>query len=421
MHVAILGAGVAGLSVAHFLRQHPGLSLTVFEAAGVVGGLARSFRWQGFDCDLAPHRLYAQERADIQELLDMVPMHRLQRRSRIHVGGKWIQDPVNALEVMARFFPQPAFDIGWHYLRRQPQPEDSFESLVLARFGKGLNRFFFKPYSEKLFGIPADHISPEWGRRKIRVGGIKDMLRRRSRLYFKDFYYPDQGGYGAIVQALAAKLAPGQLRLETAVTGIQPDPEGGYRLTFRRADGTEEQQRFDAVVSSLPLTWVLEQLGLHLDMGFRPAMLTYLLVKRPQVTPNHWFYLADARHSINRVAEFKNFAAPGHELPADRTVLCCEVTRLEGYSVERVVAELAEIGVLRPDEVLDSHTVRIGQAYPVYDLAYLDNFSKAQAFAAGHPRLFLLGRNAQFEHKDVDEIFADAEVTARGVAGLVGG
>lgn len=421
MNIAILGAGIAGLSVAHFLRRHPSISLTVFEASSVVGGLARSFNWHGFSCDLAPHRLYAHNRADIQELLAMVPMHRVRRRSRIQVGGKWIQDPVNALEVMARFFPQPAFDIGWQYLRRRPQPEDSFESLVLARFGKGLNRFFFKPYSEKLFGIPADQISPEWGRRKIRVGGIKDMLRRRSRLYFKDFYYPNEGGYGAISQALEADLRPGQLRLETAVTAIQEDATGGYTLTLRQADGSQEQQHFDAVVSSLPLTWVLEQLGQKLDMGFRPAMLTYLLVRRPQVTPNHWFYLADARHVINRVAEFKNFAPPGHGLPADRTVICCEVTRLEDFSVERVIADLEEIGVLRADEVEDRHTVRIGQAYPVYDLAYLDNWAKAQAFAAQHPRLFLLGRNAQFEHKDVDEIFADAKVMAEQVAGLVGG
>ncbi|MBK8539274.1 MAG: FAD-dependent oxidoreductase [Ardenticatenia bacterium] len=418
MHVAILGAGIAGLSAATFLRRHPQIKVSVIEASPQVGGLARSLQWQGFHCDLAPHRLYADRRDDVRELLDRVPMHQLRRRSRIHIRGKWIQDPVNAVEVMARFFPQPAMGIGWHYLRRKPQPEDSFNSLVLARFGQGLNDFFFKPYSEKLFGIPADQISPEWGRRKIRVGGLRDMVRRRSRLYFKSFYYPREGGYGAIPQALYDELDPGTVRLRTAVTAMRRDAASGrFTCTLRQTDGLEAEETFDAVLSSLPLTWVLDQLGLKLDMAFRPAMLTYLLVDRPQVTANHWFYMADARHSINRVAEFKNFAPPEHQLPQDRTVLCCEVTRLEDFSVERVVDELRQIRVLNPRDVSDAMTHRIGQAYPVYDLAYEDNWARAGAFTAAMPNLFLLGRNAQFEHKDVDEIYADArDIAARIVA-----
>lgn len=419
MHVAILGAGIAGLSAASFLRNHPGIQISVIEAAPFVGGLARSLRWNDFDCDLAPHRLYADRRDDVQDLLDRVPMHRLRRRSRIHIAGKWIQDPVNAAEVMTRFFPRPALDIGWQYLRRKPQPEDSFESLVLARFGHGLNNFFFKPYSEKLFGIPADQISPEWGRRKIRVGGLRDMVRRRSRLYFKDFYYPREGGYGAIATALHRELSPSQVRLGTKVTGIRHEAaDGRFTVTLRQGDGPETEETFDVLLSSLPLTWLLEQLGLRLDMAFRPAMLTYLLVDRPRVTPNHWFYMADARHSINRVAEFKNFAPPEHQLPPDRTVLCCEVTRTADFSVERVIDELRQIGILDPRWVRDTMTHRVAQAYPVYDLGYQDNWARAGALTATMPNLFLLGRNAQFEHKDVDEIYADARGVAEGIKAL---
>jgi protoporphyrinogen oxidase len=417
MHIAVLGAGIAGLSAAYFLRRSGASRTTIIESDSEVGGLARSFRWHGFDCDLAPHRLYSQDDGLMEEITSLLPMHELRRRSRIRIGGKWINDPVNALELMLKFFPTGSWEIGWHYLTRRSHGENSFESLVLSRFGHGLNQFFFKPYSEKLFGIPADEISPEWGRRKIRIGGVRDMVRRNSKLYFRRFYYPDAGGYGAICQRLYSDVRD-IVHLKTRVVGLHRDARTGtFTLDLVRS-GVCEQLRVDAVISSLPLTVVLEQLGLSIPMRFRPAVITYLLVNRPQVTRNHWFYLADAQFRVNRVAEFKNFALDPGSLPPDRTVLCCEATNLDGLTVERVVQELASIGVLAPADVLDASQLRLDQAYPIYDLAYEANIARVRHFLAERPNLFFVGRNAQFEHKDVDEIFDEARGVAQQVLTL---
>ena len=190
MKVGIFGAGIAGLSTAYSLKMENFSNLQIFEASDQVGGLARSFEWHGFNCDLAPHRLFVDDEELLQEFLNLVPMHKLIRQSEIFIRGKWIKDPVNAIEIVWKFFPRDSMRIVWYYLFKEKHPELNFESLVLNQFGRGLNEFFFKPYSEKLFGVPADQISPVWGRRKIRVGGIKDLIKRKSRLYFKEFYYP---------------------------------------------------------------------------------------------------------------------------------------------------------------------------------------------------------------------------------------
>ncbi|OLF13138.1 amine oxidase [Actinophytocola xinjiangensis] len=50
LDVAVVGAGVAGLSLAYRLR-HTGLSVRVFEAAGHVGGRMASFRHHGYTVD----------------------------------------------------------------------------------------------------------------------------------------------------------------------------------------------------------------------------------------------------------------------------------------------------------------------------------------------------------------------------------
>jgi len=409
MKIGILGAGIAGLSTAYFLRNSFE-DMQIHEASDVVGGLARSFKWHGFDCDLAPHRLFSENEELLKEMLELVPMERMRRYSRIFLQGKWIRDPVNAVEMVLKFFPLRSMHIVWTYLFHRKRPEDNFEALVLSKFGSALNKMFFKPYSEKLFGIPADQISAAWGRRKLRVGGIKDMIRRNSKLYFKYFYYPKQGGYGTICARIHQEVKQ-FVHLNSRLIGITPFPENtGYRCEFEQADGQVVYEDFDAIVSSLPLSLFAKLLGLDLGLRFRAARLTYFLVNKERATNNHWFYFADGDYLINRVAEFKNFADDG--LPADKTVICCEVTQVDKYSVEKVIAELKSAGILEKEDILDTKIIDIKHAYPIYDVEYENRMKRAALFFEEHPNIYHVGRHAQFAHKDVDEIFDDAKQTA---------
>jgi protoporphyrinogen oxidase len=408
MRIGILGAGIAGLSAGYFLRNSLE-DIQIHEASGVVGGLARSFKWHGFDCDLAPHRLFTNDEQLLKEMMELVPMVKMRRRSQIFLQGRWVLDPVNAVELVWKFLPFRSWELLWTYLFRQKYAEDSFESLVLGKFGSGLNKLFFKPYSEKLFGIPAKEISASWGRRKLRVGGIKDMIRRNSKLYFKYFYYPKVGGYGAICERIHQEVQQ-YVRLHSRLTAVQALPDNrGYRCRFER-DGETVEESFDVLITSLPLSFFAKLLGLDLKLRFRPARLTYFLLKRRQATANHWFYFADGNFLINRVAEFKNFAING--LPEDQTVICCEVTQVESYSVDKVISELKSAGVLAEKDIVDMKTIDIKQAYPIYDITYEEQMKRAEVFFANHPNIYHVGRHAQFAHKDVDEIFDDAKKVA---------
>ena len=153
------------------------------------------------------------------------------------------------------------------------------------------------------------------------------------------------------------------------------------------------------------------ELGLDLPLHFRAAKLVYLLIKRKQVSVNHWFYFADRDYIINRVAEFANFNAKS--FADDKTVLCCEVTDTREFSVERVVSDLARAKLLRPDEILDTKVLDLSHAYPIYDRAYDHLMVEADAFYAKFPNLFLLGRQANFAHQDIDEIYLKAREIAQ--------
>lgn len=408
MKIGILGAGIAGLSAGYFLRGQM-VEMQIHEASDMVGGLARSFKWHDFDCDLAPHRLFTNDEQLLKEMLDLVPMEQMRRRSRIFLQGRWIQDPVNAVEMVLKFLPYRSLEILWTYMFRKKHPEDNFESMVLGKFGSGLNKLFFKPYSEKLFGIPAHEISASWARRKLRVGGLKDMIRRNSKLYFKYFYYPKEGGYGSICERIHRAVEQ-YVHLQSPLTAVETLPNnGGYRCEFDRR-GEKVVETFDVLISSLPLSFFASLLGLELKLRFRPARLIYFLLGRKQASDNHWFYFADGDYLINRVAEFKNFANNG--LPEDKTVICCEVTQVDRFSMEKVITELTSTGLLKPEEILDTKTIDIKHAYPIYDVAYEDQMKLVESFFANHPNIYHVGRHARFAHQDVDEIFDDAKTVA---------
>ena len=411
--VAIIGGGCAGLGSGYYLRNTD-YAFEVHEATDRLGGIAGSLEWHGFHMDIAPHRLFTRHQDILQELLDLVPMRQFERHSRIFLQGKWITDPVNPIEMVVKYSPRQSFDMIWNFLFKKKVPEDSFEALVLNKFGSGLNRMFFKPYSEKLFGIPASEIDAAWGRRKIRVSGFLDMLKRNTKLYFNHFYYPESGGYGAICERFREVIGDDRIHRNSKLVALEPrNGNRSYRCTFEQ-NGRRVEKEYDYVISSLPVNTLAGMLGLDVDLTFRPAKLVYLLISKHMVTRNHWFYFADADYIINRCAEFKNFGSG--EFGADRTVLCCEVTALErGFSVSRVVQELVHVHLIKPGQVIDAMVMDLDLAYPIYRKGYEDELRRAENLFAGHPHLFRLGRHGLFAHKDIDEVLLDAKKILAGL------
>ncbi|MEW2973600.1 hypothetical protein AB1A96_16905, partial [Pseudomonas juntendi] len=60
---------------------------------------------------------------------------------------------------------------GFSYLRSQVskiEPEVSLEDFLVNRFGQRLYRQFFKEYTEKVWGVPCNQISAEWGAQRIK-------------------------------------------------------------------------------------------------------------------------------------------------------------------------------------------------------------------------------------------------------------
>jgi protoporphyrinogen oxidase len=292
-------------------------------------------------------------------------------------------------------------------------PEDSFESLALNKFGRGLYDLFFEPYTRKMFGVSPAEISVEWGRQKLRTSGLRDVFRRNSKIFFRHFYYPLQGGYGAICQALYRKVED-RVKLEARVTGLEAS-DGQVRAVHYEQDGSSRSFACDRLVSTLPATILGRMLGHEFSLRFQPVTLVYLHFNKPSVMPYHWIYFGDGDVVINRMAEFKNFARGG--VPDDRTVVVAEVTSPTDDPLRDVLEAFERYDLAHRDEVLDSLQIHESFGYPVYDRHYELVAEEAKQVFGAFENLHLVGRNAEFRHIEVDEDVASAMNLARQLSG----
>lgn len=406
--VAILGAGVSGLTSAMLLDKR-GYDVTVFESTDRVGGLARSFEWHGFHCDIAPHRLFTHDEEARDDLLRLVPMNLHQRRSRIFIRGKNMQDPVDPFELMRRMSPRVSSRLVLGYLFKPKLPEDSFESIALNKFGRGLYELFFEPYTRKMFGVSPAEISVAWGRQKLRVSGLRDLLRRDTKIYFRTFHYPKQGGYGEICHALHKEVG-NRVLFNARVTGVETEADLIRAVRYEQ-DGAEHRFACDRLFSTLPATVFGRMFGHEFSLRFQSVVLVYLLVQKPLVMPYHWVYFGDPDVVINRFAEFKNFS--DEEVPADSTVVVAEVTMPTEDPLKDVLSALQRYNLVQPQEVLDSYLLHERFAYPVYDRNYETALAEAADVFGSFRNLHLVGRNAEFRHIELDENYASATSVVR--------
>jgi len=410
--IAIIGAGISGLSLG-WLLSRLGKRVTIFESADRIGGLARTFEWQGVPCDIAPHRLYTQDQETLAALRKLVPLRQFRRHSRILMRGKRIRDPINPIELLLRFPPRVGYALVQGFLNRPDLEEDSFESLALNRYGQGLYEFFFEPYTRKMFGVSPRDISVTWGREKLRSSGLRDTIKRGSKTFFHSFWYPEQGGYGAIGEAMREQIR-GDILLEAPVTGLRYSGERIESVRYRQG-GRELSFDCDQVFSTIPATRLASFFGEKLDLRFRNIQLVYLNVAKPQVMPYQWVYFGDGDIVINRMAEFKHFHPDWAEAP--NSVLCAEVTVETERPEADVLSALRRYDLVDAGDVMDTMVLPERYGYPVYDRGFGRAKEQGELLFSRFNNLHCVGRNAEFRHIELDEDLGSAVACVRRIYG----
>jgi protoporphyrinogen oxidase len=447
MHVIVLGAGLAGLSCAYELAK-AGHKVTVLEKDGCEGGMAHSYQVGEFTVDHGPHRFHSRDKellAHVHEVMDNDLVVR-DRLSRIYLKGRFFHYPLQAGNVLRNLplhiLVKAFLDYSWVRVKNRfrPIPDTNFENWITKRFGKTLYDIFFGMYTEKAWHMPCSQISADWASQRISQLNLWDAVKKtlrppkggEVRSLVSKFWYPRKGGIGALSQHYADKIRKmgGEVLIRTPAEKLIREGEKIVGVVYTRG-GERVVERPDTVVSTMPLPRMLEAMEPAPPEDVRAAIaklrylsivFVYLEVARPIVTPDHWVYLPEKHLRIHRISEFKNFSEETG--PADRTMVCAEITCVPGDETWNLpleaasaiaIRDLETIGLLKPGDAKGVFTTKIRYAYPVYDLTYKENLQRLLRFVKPFENLDTTGRQGLYRYNNMDHSIAMGRKVARGL------
>ncbi len=447
LRVAIIGAGPAGLTAAYVLSKH-GVPATLFEADRTVGGIARTVNYRGYLFDIGGHRFFTkwdEVEALWREILGDKFLER-PRLSRIYYRNRFFFYPLRPKDALFGLGPTETARILASYLWAQIRPrgqEMNLEQWVTRRFGRRLYQVFFKTYTEKVWGVPCTEIGAEWAAQRIKGLSLSTAIRHaifkpsngNVKTLVDRFHYPERGP-GQMWEATADRLREQgyPVLLGRRVVKIAHDQSCVTHLVARGPDG-DEQFNATHFISSMPIRELIAAMDppapdrvqqAARGLRYRDFLIVSLIVNRKEVMPDNWIYVHDPGVKVGRIQNFKNWSPA---MVPDRNKTCLgmeyfvfEKDRLWASPDEELLrlakAELAQLGLARPEEVEDGTVVRMPKAYPMYDSGWTERVETIRAYLAENmANLQLVGRNGMHKYNNQDHSMMTAMRAAENVLG----
>ena len=487
----IIGAGPAGLTAAYELLCRSDIIPVVLEKSSCMGGISRTVNYKGNRIDLGGHRFFSKSDRVMNWWLQHLPLEdkaggslnlTYQQQSREILVQDAGPDPRNTDEVMLvrrrksriyylrKFFEYPiqmtwntlaqlglvrTLRIGCSYLRSMLFPEKdivNLEQFFINRFGRELYLTFFKDYTEKVWGVPCNQISAEWGEQRI-----KGLSITRALLHFLKRPAKKNAGIAQketetslIEQFLYPKFGPGQMWETVArkvtqmggeiVTGFDVRGIHCENQRIRAVSGTDHQghtQRFEGeyFFSTMPIQELIRDLDATVpanvrEVGdgllYRDFITVGLLVKKLKIGQNkgssqliddNWIYIQEPDVRAGRLQIFNNWSsymvADPKQVWLGVEYFCYETDDLWKQDDKEMAAlakeELDRIGIINRDDVLDSIVIRMPKTYPAYFGTY-DRFEELRSYLDSFENLFLVGRNGMHKYNNQDHSMLAAMV-----------
>ena len=448
-HVAVIGAGPAGLAAAGKLAQS-GREVTVLEAGDQPGGLSGTLRVDGYGFDYGGHRLITRNPRVVSLARELLGDELLctQRVSKILFQGKFWSQPLEMANAMRSVSPGMAARAVSGYLaagsRRvagRAQQDRSFEDWVVARFGRPLYELFFGPYTRKVWGVDPSMLAAAWAPRRIMVSGLAGFVKallvsehRRPATTTRHYLYPRRGA-GQLYEALAdqAERAGAEFRYRHRAETV--DLRGDRVVVGARNGQGPVELVADAVVSTAPLPELVhavrplppaEVLKAAGALRYRGIVFVFVRLDRELALGWDALYVPEPEYLFFRVEEPRYWSPD--LVPPNKTSLCFEIAASPGDPAwtasdqelaDACLRDFARMGFAIPArEVAGFSVARRAHVYPMQ----LVDTEPARGtclewLASLRPRLQSVGRQGAFKYLDMDESLETGWKAADVVAG----
>lgn len=439
--VIIIGAGISGLTTALELSKIENIKVDIYELEEDIGGLARTYNYNGNKIDIGPHRFFSKSDNIVDYWKNLEP-HLLikDRLTRIYFESKFFDYPI---KLSIKLFQNLGFlrtlKIVFSYFKSFLFPkkdERNLEDFFINRFGKELYLLFFKYYTEKVWGIDCKDISADWGKQRIkRLSAISFLLyglKSKWKLTDKNdkncpesiidfFYYPENGAQ-SILNNMAREIKEngGVIHLNKQIVSLELKNNNCQKVIIKDLKTNETFCDYaDYYVSSMPIKDLVECMNnvpnnireIANNLEYRDLIVIGLLFKtfKDKDIKDNWIYLQDRNMKAGRLEIYNNFSS---KMLNDKDTIwlgleyfCNENDYLWNKSDEKLielgVEELSRASLFNPNDFIDGTVFKIKKAYPGYFGSY-DRLCEIKGFTNQIKNLLLIGRNGLHKYNNMD-------------------
>jgi len=321
--------------------------------------------------------------------------------------------------------------------------ENNLEDFMINRFGKELYLTFFKDYTHKVWGVEPKDIPADWGTQRIKglsiikllTQAVKKIFGKKENLEQKNtetsliekFYYPKYGpGHFWQLVAKEVEKLGGKIIFNKKIVKI--NTENNLVKSVCDNEGTEYSG--DYFFSSMPVKELIDGFDKKEEnvkrvsdgLGYRSFITVGLLVKDTIIknntklktyknrVPDDWIYIQEREVKLGRLQVFNNWS-PYLVKDYENTIwlgleyFCDENDSMWNMKDEDFInfakKELAQIKIIKEEDVLDGCMVRVPKAYPGYFGTYKE-FDVIKDFVNKYENLFLVGRNGMHKYNNMD-------------------
>lgn len=315
----VLGAGITGLTLLKKLKEKGYNNILGIEREKEAGGLCRTFYVDGHACDIGGH-FFQTKFPEVEEFVfsyfSKEKMYQINPRiSKINIYGIDIDYPLEANLWQLPVEKQVEYLIS--IVRNgealgKPEPKN-YEEWIRWKLGDKVCDEYLIPYNSKLWGVPSDEMDIDWLHKIPRIE-VEEIL-KNSLSHTQDVekypahirpYYPKSGGYGRVIEAIAADINK-YIKFNTKVTKLIYDKNEKVWIV-------NDEFKAKNIINSTPWTDLYNALGSPVEIQEQIQKIKYnklvisLFETDENPTPYHWRYIPDLKEQHHREFFISNFA-----------------------------------------------------------------------------------------------------------------
>lgn len=412
--ILILGGGMAGISLAYFLDKKS----IILEKNNQLGGLCRSFNFNGITYDVGPHIIFSKSKEILDLHTSLVDTNIIKRSNSIFYKGRFIKYPFeNDLASLS------TSDKDYCLQEFLNNPYENYEAknmlqYFLKIFGEGITRTYLQPYNEKIWKFDSSCLDTQMVER-IPKPPKEDVIKSANGIETEGythqlyFHYPKEGGFQSLVDAYVSKIKnKSEIICDTKIIDIKRK-ENLWIVNTNRGE-----YKADKLINCMPLHELFKYIESPLNIKHTLDKMLYnsiyiVLVRASfdSIGDRFAITLPDKDIIFHRLSKL-NFLGEKYAPKDGKSTLLVEITfRPNSYLStlskkqikEKVIKDLDICGFVKEKDIDDIAVEKYKYAYVIYDLLHRKNTDKVLKYLKS-VGIESNGRFAQFEYLNSDQI-----------------